>query len=99
MYKFILKKVVSTLYIERWLLLNKNEEIKPSINEKLQEIMQQTNATIVIDYNKNDKVKPPPGLGSDSIKVDILGQWENVEKARLKCLVYFDELVCKDIIN
>jgi len=54
--------------------------------------MQQTNATIVIDYNKNDKVKPPPGLGSDSIKVDILGQWENVERARLKCLVYFDEL-------
>ncbi|OUM63608.1 hypothetical protein PIROE2DRAFT_61186 [Piromyces sp. E2] len=85
-------QVVSTLYIERWLLLNKNEEIKSSINEKLQEIMQQTNATIVIDYNKNDKVKPPPGLGSDSIKVDILGQWENVEKARLKCLVYFDEL-------
>jgi len=85
-------QVVSTLYIERWLLLNKNEEVKPSINEKLQKIMQQTNATIVIDYNKNDKVKPPPGLGSDSIKVDILGQWENVEKARLKCLVYFDEL-------
>jgi len=55
--------------------------------------MQQTNATIVIDYNKNDKVKPPPGLGSDSIKIDILGQWENVERARLKCLVYFDELV------
>jgi len=75
--------------------LNKNEEIKPSINEKLQEIMQLTNTTIIIDYNKNDKVKPPPGLGSDSIKVDILGQWENVEKARLKCLVYFDELVRK----
>ncbi|ORY80183.1 hypothetical protein LY90DRAFT_500566 [Neocallimastix californiae] len=85
-------QTVSTLYIERWLLLNKNEEIKLSINEKLKEIMQQTNATIVIDYNKNDKVKPPPGLGSDSIKIDILGQWENVERARLKCLVYFDEL-------
>jgi len=55
--------------------------------------MLQTNATIIVDYNKNDKVKPPPGLGSDSIKIDILGKWEDVEKARLKCLVYFDKLV------
>lgn len=83
---------LSTLDVERWLLLNKDEEVKSTIIEKFNEIMQKTKANIVIDYNKNDKVKPPPGLGSDTIKIEIYGQWESVEKARLKCLVYLDEM-------
>ena len=68
--------------------------MKAYVKTQLDQIMRETSTQITC---LGDQLSSP-GMSSIATTVEIVGQWESAEKARLSCLVFFDELVKSVII-
>ncbi|KAJ3082281.1 hypothetical protein HK102_001813 [Quaeritorhiza haematococci] len=82
---------IVTIKVNRKIILNNNGEMKGLVRRRLDEIMKVTNTHITCVGNF-DRVKPPPGLTADSMDMEIMGTWDAVEKARIRCIILLDEL-------
>ena len=91
-----------TLKACRNIILNTNGEMKSNVKQKMDELMKSSCTQITCVGQSQNEIKTPltPHSPSDEgknrpniIDIEILGQWDAVERARLKCLVLLDELV------
>lgn len=84
------------LHVCRRTLLNDNNELKPSVKKRLDDIMESTKTQItILGQQQQSKAKAPPGFGGSahgSVDVEIMGTWDCAEKARIACLVAIDEM-------
>ncbi|KAJ1558642.1 hypothetical protein HK096_008442, partial [Nowakowskiella sp. JEL0078] len=80
-----------TIKTNRRFMLRENGEMGLFLKRHLNDIMQSTCTQITcLGYDKI--TAQPPGLANDNMEIEILGQWDAIEKARILCLVLFDEL-------
>ncbi|KAJ3114313.1 hypothetical protein HDU96_002278 [Phlyctochytrium bullatum] len=85
-------EAVVTIKTNRKIILNKNGEMKSVVKARIGEIMKSTNTQITCLGHTFDEQLAPPGLAPDIMDVEIMGDWNGVEGARLKCLVLLDEM-------
>ncbi|KAI8996183.1 hypothetical protein BC832DRAFT_535406, partial [Gaertneriomyces semiglobifer] len=91
-----------TIKASRLTVLDANAEMRPELKRKLDNIMQQTKTQITcVGGNYNSSPMPPPGLAGasgvsdlqkESIELEVVGRWEDVERARMASLVLLDEM-------
>ncbi|TPX61251.1 hypothetical protein SpCBS45565_g07317 [Spizellomyces sp. 'palustris'] len=92
MLKRIPTQTMITVKASRKIILNDNDEMKITVKRKLDNIMHSSRTQITCVGQNYETVKPPPGLSSESMDVEIVGHWEDVEMARMQTLVLLDEM-------
>ncbi|KAI8808041.1 hypothetical protein BJ742DRAFT_869310 [Cladochytrium replicatum] len=84
---------MTTIKTTRRALLNDNGEMKAYVKKRVDEIMKTSHTQITcLD---NDKLQLPQigsAYRSSSMDVEIIGQWDSVERARMRILVLLDEM-------
>ncbi|KAI8810889.1 hypothetical protein BJ742DRAFT_885674, partial [Cladochytrium replicatum] len=92
---------MTTIKTTRRSLLNENGEMKMYVKRRVDEVMKSSRTKIT--FLDNDKLQVPPTGSwnhSKSMDVEIIGQWDAVERARMGILLLLDEmngLDCKSV--